>query len=505
MTSIPSTGAGFAASALGTRPQATVAVRQPQAGTQGAAASGAQDVQGTQVTLGQSVDASAIYARPQPVDMGQFRLSRTWASQDRGDVSTLMARNLALGPSASLADRWRGLGGALLSRIAAGQTDFRQAIAEYQEPTQTDAVAGGADPQALDKVALGGVSEGAATVSLKIRTQSGQSVELRIATNDGSQEGSSSGLRVEVTSSGTLSQAESAAIGRLADGLDEALEALGQRGKPRLELGKLMDFDRGVLAGLDLDIQNPKPSQPLSSFSLHVGADGKSVAMKGAAGELAVNLESEAPVGVSASQRQAALDQHLQRFDAAAQRGRADEALVDLFKSAFTQLHSAQAPEAAQRMAVLSGLERSVQSLQSGLADFQASFSGDFEKTNRFGAVTEAGRAEYQVGQKTSRQARGTAGETIAQVMTESLDAYSKKARHSGMLDPLSGNYDLIKVKDSSSITTLIETGMNQIASARRDTQESRLHTWEQLEKHRVQQRRETPEGRSFTELIGVR
>src|SRR5256885_16417761 len=69
---------------------------------------------------------------------------------------------------------------------------------------------------------------------------------------------------------------------------------------------------------------NPKPSQPLSSFSLHVGADGRSVAMKGAAGELAVNLEADAPVGASASQRQAALDQHLKRFDAAAQRGRAD-------------------------------------------------------------------------------------------------------------------------------------------------------------------------------------
>jgi hypothetical protein len=62
--------------------------------------------------------------------------------------------------------------------------------------------------------------------------------------------------------------------------------------------------------------------------------------MKGAAGELAVNLESDAPVGASASQRQAALDQHLKRFDVAAQRGRADAALVDMFKSAFSQLHA---------------------------------------------------------------------------------------------------------------------------------------------------------------------
>src|SRR2546427_9179433 len=112
-----------------------------------------------------------------------------------------------------------------------------------------------------------------------------------------------------------------------------------------------MDFDRSVLSGLDLDIKNPKPSQPLSSFSLHVGADGRSVAMKGAAGELAVNLEADAPVGARASQRQAALDQHLKRFDAAPQRGPADPALGDMFKSAFRQLHNAHAPAAAGGLA----------------------------------------------------------------------------------------------------------------------------------------------------------
>jgi hypothetical protein len=51
-------------------------------------------VQGTQVTLGQSAEASVIYAKPQPVEPGQFRLTRAWASQDRDDISALMARNL---------------------------------------------------------------------------------------------------------------------------------------------------------------------------------------------------------------------------------------------------------------------------------------------------------------------------------------------------------------------------------------------------------------------------
>ncbi|WP_047219042.1 MULTISPECIES: hypothetical protein [Delftia] len=498
MTSISSTGASFAASAAGMRP--TVSVR-----SSATTAAAAPADPGTQVTLGQSTGSSVIYAKPQPVELGQFRLTRAWASQDRDDISTLMARNLGLGPSASLADRWRGLGGALLSRFAATPSDYQQTVAEYQAPTAADSVAGSADAQALDKSALSDVSVGAATVSLKIRTQSGQTVELRIATNDGSEAGSSSGLRVEVKSSGTLSQAESAAIAQLADGLDEALEGLGKPGKPQLELGKLMDFDRSVLSGLDLDIKNPKPSQPLSSFSLHVGADGRSVAMKGAAGELAVNLESDAPVGASASQRQSALDQHLKRFDVAAQRGRADANLVDLFKSAFTQLHSAQPPAAPARLAALSGLERAVQATQSGLADFQASFSGDYEKTNEFGAVTEDGRAAYQVGQKTTRQSRGSAGESIAQVVTESLNAESKKARNRSMLDLQSGNYDLTKVQDSRTITTLIETAGKQVTGALRKTQERQMQTWDQLVEHRTQQHRETPGGRSFTEQLALR
>lgn len=502
MTSISSAGTGFAVGALmPPRPQATVSVRPPQT------AAPQSTAQGTQVTLGQSTESSVIYARPQPVEPGQLRLTRAWASTDRDDISALMARSLNLGASASLADRWRGLGGALLSRLATAQPDYRQTVAEYAPAapaTAGEAVAGSANAQALDKSALSGVADGATTVTLKIRTQSGQSVELTIASNDG-KDGGSSGLQVEVTSSGPLSQAESAAIARMADGLDEALEGLGQSGKPRLELGKLMDFDRSVLAGLDLDIRNPQPAQALSSFSLHVGADGKSVAMKGVAGELAVNLESDAPAGASASQRQAALDQHLKRFDVAAQRGRADATLVDLFKSAFTQLHSAQAPAAPARLAALSGLERSVQAQQSGLADFQASFSGDYEKTNEFGAVTEDGRAEYQLGQKTTRQSKGSAGESIAQVVTESLDAHARKARNRGMLDPQSGNYDLIKVQDRSSITTLIETADNQVAGALRKTDERQMQTWEQLVDHRVRQHRETPSGRSFTERIAVK
>src|SRR2546427_5020379 len=35
----------------------------------------------------QSAGSSVIYAKPQPVEPGQFRLTRAWASQDRDDIS----------------------------------------------------------------------------------------------------------------------------------------------------------------------------------------------------------------------------------------------------------------------------------------------------------------------------------------------------------------------------------------------------------------------------------
>jgi len=73
------------------------------------------------------------------------------------------------------------------------------------------------------------------------------------------------------------------------------------------------------------------------------------------------------------------------------------------------------------------------------------------------------------------------------------------------MLDPQSGNYDLIKVQDRSSITTLIETADNRVAGALRKTDERQMQTWEQLVDHRVRQQRETPSGRSFTERIAVK
>jgi 5-methylcytosine-specific restriction endonuclease McrBC regulatory subunit McrC len=92
--------------------------------------------------------------------------------------------------------------------------------------------------------------------------------------------------------------------------------------------------------------------------------------------------------------------------------------------------------------------------------------------------VTEIGRAEYQVGQKTTRQSRGREGESIAQVVTESLNAESKKARNRSMLDLQSGNYDLTKVQDSRTITTLIETAGKQVTGALRKTQERQMQTW---------------------------
>nr|WP_269838244.1 hypothetical protein [Paucibacter sp. M5-1]MCZ7880219.1 hypothetical protein [Paucibacter sp. M5-1] len=441
----------------------------------------------TRVTLDAAAAATVVYAKPRAVDEAPFATTRSWASPQQDAISSLMARN---GSAGGLAGRWSGLGGALLSHLASTQSDYRQTLVDDSAPPAADAMATDRT-SALAAPALDGAD--AAQVSLKIRTLSGQTVALKIATSE--HEGRS-GLQVEIGSSGPLSKAEREALARLAEGLDKALDGLGQAGALKLDLAGLMDYDSSALTSVDLRVSNPKPSQALASFALHLGTDRKTLALAGKAGEIAVDLDMNTPVGRgSAQQRQSAIQQHLQQFDAAAQRSRADAALVALFKNAFTQLHAQPPSQVASRAEALSpALERQVQPLLSGLMDFQASFGGDFERSNPAGAVTEAGRADYQLSQKTTLRRHGAADDrSITQTQSEKLDAHAKKSRTGGMLDTRSGNYDLNKIQDRNTVTTLIEATEGQLTRALKKTDQHQLHTYEKLVDHRVEERRDTP------------
>lgn len=549
MTSISSAGSGLldriAASRAASTYRAPLTASQAR---QDAAASAA--AARTRVTLDAGMGDDVVYGQPRTPSLGAQRF---WAN-GRGDddLSELMARNSGR-DAHSLSDRWRGLGGALLKQLGATGASYKQTLADFvpkpSNPDAPDAIdaTAGTDPAAavaaLQEQALGGVSTNATSLSLKIQTRSGQTVELKIGVNDGAN-GGTRGLQVEVSSSGQLGDAERKALAGLAEGLDEAMEGLGE-GVPTLNLSKLAAFDQsGVLSQLDLKVENPNgPADVpgvMKSFSLQLGGDKKSLSLQTTSGEMSMEVDAATPLGPSnGAQRWSAIDQLLKQVDAAAERSHADPTMTQAFKDAFRVLQAPpldasatdakdgstavgatkksgadmnvqafkpaaddDASGAALAASMSDGLRSQVQGLQSGLADFQASFSADSQRTSRIGSIKEQGHAEYKIGQTTTtRPNTATGGLSIQQSQTEELTASFQKSR-SFTLNRDSGNYDATTVEDRKTITTLIDTAKDSIARAMRKTDEHRLKTFTSLENHRATEHQEWPSQRSFMERL---
>jgi hypothetical protein len=470
----------------------------------------------TRVTLGGSSANSSVYGKPGAV---------------RNDVASQMSLNLN---GSGLANRWRGLGGALLNQLSQTGENFKQSLTESRPiapATAGDAAGAAAATDAASATdEASGVLTGAATVSLKIQTRSGQTVELKIASNDGGL--GTRGLEVEVNSSGPLSSAEKDALADLADGLDRALDGLGQ-GAPALDLSKLMNVDSSVFSELDLKVEDPKGLLPnaapgsLGSFALHLGADKKSIEMKGVNGDLSISVDATSKLGSGgAAQRYSAIDKMLQQIDAAAERGHADPQLAATFKAGFLQLQAPSADQGRQdgggsdksersrhlavsmlvddeaNPAMSPSLSDEVGKLRSGLADFDASFSGDTQKTNKYGAVKEQGHAAYAISQHTGmKPGSGGEGQSVTETQHEKLTANFLRTRTT-MLDTSSGNYDSTRINDEKTITTLIETAKNGISRALRKTDEQQSLIFDSFEKGRSTVHRETPMNRSYVERL---
>ncbi|RLJ37447.1 hypothetical protein C8C98_1158 [Acidovorax sp. 106] len=423
------------------------------------------------------------------------KLEQLWANAPAGDaISRQMESNQLRNNGGKLASQWNGLGGALLSLAAApatGPVQYQQTLLMAADPTQPL------------QAQFAGLQRGATTVNLQIKTRSGQTVDLQIAANNQpGQPGqaSSRGLQVSVNTSGPLSDNERQALAALSQGLEEALAGLGDEKAPAINLSGLLAYDRSVFSQLDLDIQNPTPGAALGSFAFHLGDSGNALSYQGAKGKLDLRLDANPPLQAgSTEQRQAAIAQQLQLIDDAAERSHADETLVALFKSSFAQLQGAAPTKAADTpldptSAVEAGLTEKAQPLLSGLVDFEASFSGDFAHPNRWGSTNEKGHAQYAISQKTAVEVDHKLKTVdIAQTQSEQLQSRYAEARFDGVLDMQSGNFDRYSVQDRSTVTTLINAAQGKPLSAARTTDRQQLETHETLVKHRVVDRRETP------------
>ena len=489
-------------------PPSAVALRAAfQAGGSAAAAPARAPNASTHVTLGAAVGVGIGYAMPLARDVAPRQI---WDGAHDDALGMQMLSNIGR-RNPELKDLWRGLGGGLLRQLAETGEGTAHTLAVVKPPPDDPAaLVGDAAPNAvsdeeaaqLDAEALSDVATDAVTVKLTLTTRSGQSVELEIAVNDGLHDGTR-GLQVKVSPSGKLTEAERDALAEMADGLDQALEGLGQAA-PKLDLSPLRAFNRsGELTELKLSVEDPNlPTQPgaLRAFSLKMDADQTALKLKRTGSEMALSVAAKAPGAVAHDRRQSAIASLLAQIDAAADRGHADRPTVNLFQEAFRQLQTPPADTAPPPAD--DGPAAPVQALQSGLADYEASFSGVSHKRNHLGGVVEQGSLDYRIGQTTSSTVRGGTGDTsITQVKTEAADASIQRTR-TLFLDIPAGNHDNTTIRDRSTQTTLIDTAGSAVKRALRKTDEHLLAEFASLAHDRVTARRETPLDRSFVERL---
>lgn len=440
----------------------------------------------TVLELARTAPAPTVYERPTGP-------TRSWASAPGDAISSLMQRNAANG-TGSLASQWRGLGSALLTRLAEQGGDYRQTMVQHASGVA-----------ASD--ALASARDSAVTLQLRIRTQSGATVELSIAVNRGS--GQIQGaLQVDMRSSGALTDGERKALGALADGLDKALAGLGRADQPQLDLSGLLAYDDKQLSSIELTVRSPRADDPLRSFSLQASAREKRIDMQGVAGTLSLRLDNAQPLAAAREEvRQASIAQYLAQFEAAGQRGHIGAELVDQLRQAFAQLHGAHNTSGGQAQALdgtPQALQNQVAPLLSGLADFELRIAGEFRKTNDNGYLTEVSQAHYEVAQQTSVQRTGNTGPTgditVTQTRSAVLQAQVLRALGEAEIDLKGGNYHRTDIDDQSRGATTVATAQGRLVRAESEQADQQLLTYAKLLNHRAVQTHTEPRERHMRE-----
>lgn len=430
--------------------------------------------------LARSAPASPVYDRPAGP-------TRSWASAPGDAISSLMQRNAANG-TGSLASQWRGLGGALLARLAEQGGDYRQTLVQHASGVA-----------ASD--ALASARDSAVALQLRIRTQSGATVDLSIAVNRGS--GSvQGGLQVDMRSSGALTDAERKALGALAEGFDKALGGLGRADQPQLDLSGLLAYDAKQLSSIELMVRSPRADDPLRSFSLQASAREKRIDMQGTAGDLSLRLDAAQPLAAAREeQRQASIAQYLAQFDAAADRGHIGAELVEQLRQAFAQLHGANGEQAQAPGGTPPAVQNQVAPLLSGLADFELRIEGESRKTNENGYLTEVSQASYAVAQQTSVQRTSATGDiTVTQTRSAVLQAQVLRALGEAEIDLKGGNYHRTDIADQSHGTTTVATVQGRLVRADAQQADQQLLTYAKLLNHRAVETRTEPRERHARE-----
>lgn len=371
-----------------------------------------------------------------------------WENTTQNKVTTTMAGNLF---SQATGDRFRGLGAALLTQVSTTGLSYSQSVIQPNSSSVLSA-------SALTAVQTNLRTHADNSINLTIKTASGATVTLSLASNG-------DGLSAQVdVSGGKLTDAELAAVGKLADGFQSAIDGLSAK-PPKLNLDGLSQFDKSVLSSVDLTAQFKDGD--IQSLSFQADAKQRSVSVSSLQGDLKLSVDtSNSAILGTAAQQAKAMQAYLKQFDAAQSRGKGDEQLLGMFKDAFTALNSNLDSTAASSSPVLSKADHA---LLSGLADFTAAVTQTTQTSNPM-RTNEVDAFDYKVSQATS--ATGSqANRVISQQQQANLTASYHESLNPGIklalgTDKATQNYTYYKIDDSLSSSSKIAYKKNELIDA---------------------------------------
>ncbi|WP_144636278.1 hypothetical protein [Bordetella genomosp. 13] len=412
----------------------------------------------TSVALGQSDDGAPVYTAEGRLPSA----SRIWDHSANDTVTLRMAANFG---TTSASGRLGGLGSALLERAMAGG-QFAQSV-----------WTAGSSALSLDAVRTNlSLPQTGNYVAMDVKTAGGATVRLAIGSQDDAMS-----VQMQVTG-GTLSDTEQAALAKLAKGFQAALDGLtGQ--PPKLDLSGLTQYDGSAIKSIDLSANIKTAANQNLSLTFHANAQSRGVQLDGPEGTVQVDVDmSKSAMLGNAAQRERAVDNYLQQFNDASSRGRGGAALMDMFKSAFSDLHgdygsAAGQPQPTSRLGGI--LNDTSRAMLTGLADFTASVADHARAINPL-RPGETDGFSYQASQSTDTGGSGRSfnlKQTQQSQLTASFhDALSPELSLMLTTDPLSQNYYYYQVKDSASSTANLafEDGKMVKASLQQTADQSR-------------------------------
>lgn len=436
----------------------------------------------------------SVYARPEPV-----KQELAWASPPEDELSQLMQGNIEKQPLVLLNSSvlLNGLGAKLLERFSTTQSDFSQTVVSYEPQYRNPTVDGTsinysstdlARTSAVD--ALKNAAGATNRIGFRIQTLSGKTVDISISYGGNGKEikgGLSVGIHV---SGGELTEAEKTAVAKLSSGFESLLQSVSQ-GTGDVDVSGLLGYDATVLSGVDLTVrQTPQFGSELKSLDFHANSKQRSFALETTKGHLSLSVDlTQAAVLGSTAQQHAAVQNYLSQFDAANQRGHGDSRLLGQFKDAFAALHSnypvSGGSTTPARSPALNDKDRSV---LTGLADFEASFSGDFDRSN------EVGHLDYRVAQSTQILGENKLnGLSVSQTQTARLKSSFLRSPDGSPLNTASGNYESISIDDETSSTTSFKYANYELQIAKTKQVSNQLELLKKFVDHKVTEERSTP------------